>query len=54
VGGQDSAWDIGVNSFNAGAETPGRMLRLLRIRVQGAEPKVLELRRFRIWAKERK
>ncbi len=47
-----SSWDIGVNSFNAGAETPGRLLRFLRISVQGAEPKVLELRRFHIWAKE--
>jgi len=54
VGEEASSWDIGVNSFNAGAETPGRWLRFLRIKVQGAEPKVLELRRFDIWAKEGK
>jgi hypothetical protein len=53
-GEQGSQWDIGVNSFKAGAETPGRLLRLLRIHVQGAEPQALELRRFRIWAKEGK
>jgi hypothetical protein len=53
-GEQGSQWDIGVNSFKAGAETPGRLLRFLRISVQGAEPKVLELQRFYIWAKEEK
>jgi hypothetical protein len=54
AGEQGSSWDIGVNSFNAGAETPGRLLRFLRLKVQGAEPKALELRRFLIWAKEGK
>jgi alpha-L-fucosidase len=49
-----SQWDIGVNSFHAGAQTPGRLLRFLRIKVQGAEPKVLELRRFHIWTKDGK
>jgi hypothetical protein len=54
VNEQDSSWDIGINDFDAGAETPGRLLRFLRITVQGAEPAVLELRRFHIWAKEGK
>jgi hypothetical protein len=54
AGEQGGPWDIGVNSFNAGAQTPGRLLRLLRIRVPGAEQKVLELRRFHIWAKAAK
>jgi hypothetical protein len=48
------SWDIGVNSFKAGAQTPGRLLRFLRLRVQGAEPKALEVRRFHIWAKDAK
>jgi alpha-L-fucosidase len=47
-------WDIGVNGFNAGAETPGRLLRFLRLDAQGTEGKALELRRFDIWAKESK
>jgi hypothetical protein len=54
VSEQVSSWDIDINGFDAGAETPGRLLRFLRIKVQGAEPKVLELRRFHIWAKEAK
>jgi alpha-L-fucosidase len=51
---QGASWDIGVNSFKAGAQTPGRLLRFLRIKVQGPEPKALELRRFHIWAKDEK
>jgi len=51
---QESRWDIGVNSFNAGAQTPGRLLRFLRLKVQGAEPHALTLRRFHIWAKDGK
>ena len=54
AGEQGSSWDIGINSFNAGAETPGRLLRYLRITLQGAKPKALELRRFQIWAKDEK
>jgi alpha-L-fucosidase len=54
AGEQGSSWDIGVNSFNAGAQTPGRLLRYLRLKVQGTEPKALELRRFHIWAKDGK
>ena len=54
AGERGSRWDIGINSFNAGAETPGRLLRYLRITVQGAQPKALELRQFQIWAKDRK
>jgi hypothetical protein len=54
AGDEGSSWDIGVNDSNAGAETPGRLLRFLRIKVQGAEPQALELRRFHIWAKETK
>jgi hypothetical protein len=54
AGGQGSRWDIGVNSFNAGAETPGRLLRYLRITAQGTEPQALELRRLQIWTKEGK
>jgi alpha-L-fucosidase len=54
VGEQASRWDIGVNDFNAGAETPGRLLRYFRITVQGTDPKALELRRLQIWAKEGK
>jgi hypothetical protein len=50
----DSSWDIDINDFDAGAQTPGRLLRFLRITVQGAEPKRLELRRFHIWAKQGK
>jgi hypothetical protein len=53
-GEQGSSLEIGVNSFNAGAQTPGRLLRFLRLQVQGSEPKVLELRRFHIWAKDGK
>jgi alpha-L-fucosidase len=49
-----SSWDIGVNSFKAGAQTPGRLLRFLRLKVQGTEPKTLEIRRFHIWAKDGK
>jgi len=45
---------IDVNEFNAGAETPGRLLRYLRITAQGTEPKALELRRLQIWTKEGK
>jgi alpha-L-fucosidase len=51
---QGSSWDVGVNSFNAGAQTPGRLLRFLRLKVQGSEPKTLDLRRFHIWAKDTK
>jgi len=54
AGEQGSSWDIGVNSFKAGAETPGRLLRLLRLKVVGADPRVLELRRFHIWTKQGK
>ncbi len=54
AGDRGSSWDIGVNSFNAGAQTPGRLLRFLRIKVVGAEPRALELRRFHIWAKDGK
>jgi alpha-L-fucosidase len=54
AGDPRSKWDIGVNDFKAGAETPGRLLRFLRIKVQGADPKALELRRLHIWAKEGK
>ena len=54
AGEPGSSWDIGVNSFNAGAETPGRSLRFLRLEVQVTDPRVLELRRFHIWAKEGK
>ena len=52
AGEQAAGWDIGVNSSNAGAETPGRLLRYLRLEVSGAEPKVLELRHLQIWAKD--
>jgi alpha-L-fucosidase len=54
VGEQGSRWDIGINDFNAGAETPGRLLRYLRLTVQGTQPKALELQRVQIWAKEEK
>jgi hypothetical protein len=54
VGEQGSRWDIGINDFNAGAETPGRLLRYVRIAVQGVEPKAIELRGVQIWAKEGK
>ncbi len=54
AGDRGSSWDIGVNAFNAGAQTPGRLLRFLRLDVQGPQPEVLELRRFHIWAKDAK
>lgn len=54
AGERGSSWDIGVNSFNAGGQTPGRWLRFLRIKVVGAKPRALELRRFHIWAKDGK
>jgi hypothetical protein len=52
AGERGGSRDIGVNSFNAGAQTPGRLLRYLRIKVKGTEPHALELRRFHIWAKD--
>jgi alpha-L-fucosidase len=54
AGDAASGWDIGINGFNAGAKTPGSLLRFLRIRAHGAAPKAFELRRLNIWAKERK
>ena len=53
-GGLDGRLVFDINDFDAGAQTPGRLLRFLRITVQGAEPKRLELRRFHIWAKQGK
>ncbi len=50
----DGKWDIDVNSFKAGAETPGKAAKSIRFRLLSDKPTQLVVKTIKIWGKDSK
>ena len=48
----DGVWDIEVNSFKAGAQTPGKPVRYIRFSIEQGNAASLRLKQIGIWSKD--